>query len=63
MIVLYYGEGDVVATWKEEIEKLEKCPQRQDSVKNQVKDLILVANKLGFYDAADYLRTAFRILK
>lgn len=30
--------------------------QRQDSVIDQLKDLRLFANKLGMYDAADYLQ-------
>jgi hypothetical protein len=30
--------------------------QRQDSTIDQLCDLILFANKLGFYDAADYLK-------
>ncbi len=29
---------------------------RQDSMTDQLKDLILVANRLGMYDAADFLR-------
>jgi len=43
--------------WKDELEKIAVCPQRQDSTKEQLQDLILVANRLGFYDAADYLLT------
>jgi hypothetical protein len=34
----------------------EKLPQRQDSLAEQLRDLRLVANKLGMYDAADYIR-------
>lgn len=41
--------------WFSEVLKMGQCPQRQDSLNNQLTDLILVANKLGFYDAADYL--------
>lgn len=42
-------------TWQEEIKNIHQCPQRQDALNNQLRDLIPVANKLGFYDAADYL--------
>jgi hypothetical protein len=31
-------------------------PQRQDSLYDQLKDLIPLANKEGCYDAADYIR-------
>ncbi len=31
-------------------------PQRQDSIKDQFVDLITMANKMGCYDAADFLR-------
>lgn len=30
-------------------------PQRQDSVADQLADLRLIANRLGFYDAADVI--------
>lgn len=42
--------------WKEEAAKIEQCPQRQDGTDDQLRDLIGIANKLGFYDAADYLK-------
>lgn len=42
--------------WRKELNKVNICPQRQDSVKDQMKDLIVIANKFGLYDAADYLR-------
>lgn len=45
--------------WKEEMKKVEQCSQRQDSTAEQMKDLHTVANKLGFYDAADYIRQNF----
>jgi hypothetical protein len=41
--------------WKLEVEKIKHCPQRQDSAHAQLVDLIQVANKLGFYDAADVI--------
>jgi len=31
-------------------------PQRQDSVSDQLADLRLIANRLGFYDTADAIR-------
>lgn len=48
--------GDSFANWKEFIDSAPKFRQRQDAMNNQLKDLYYVANKLGFYDAADYLR-------
>lgn len=43
--------------WKEELEKVNKCPQRQDSTLAQLNDLIIIANKFGFYDASDFLKS------
>lgn len=37
------------------IDTLPKQVQRQDSLQDQLVDLLVVANKLGMYDAADYL--------
>lgn len=50
-----------VPNWKTELEKIdsENCPQRQDSLSNQMYDLYHIANKFGFYDAADYIRRTF----
>jgi hypothetical protein len=45
-----------MVNWKEEMEKVEKCPQRQDSTLDQLTDLYSVATKLGFYDAGDVIR-------
>lgn len=42
--------------WKETIDRLDSFPQRQDSTLDQLEDLVYVANKLGFYDAADYIK-------
>jgi hypothetical protein len=33
-----------------------KLTQRQDALNNQLIDLMLVANRLKMYDAADYLK-------
>lgn len=46
-----------MSDWKTELEKLNQCSQRQDSTNDQLKDLIRFANKLGFYDASDLLKT------
>ena len=47
--------------WKTELKKVdqENCPQRQDSLFDQMYDLYSIANKFGFYDAADYIRKTF----
>lgn len=38
-----------------DLSKLPVWPQRQDSVSEQLSDLRLIANRLGFYDAADVI--------
>lgn len=45
-----------LSTWKEEIKKINPCNQRQDSTLDQLRDLHYIANLLGFYDAADFLK-------
>ncbi|MGG4495641.1 hypothetical protein [Brevibacillus reuszeri] len=45
-----------MVNWKDEIQKIEQCPQRQDAALDQLSDLYFVANKLGFYDAADLIK-------
>lgn len=42
--------------WLKELTKVTQCPQRQDSVVDQLKDLYTIANRFGFYDVADYIR-------
>ena len=37
------------------LKNVEKQPQRQDSLIAQLKDLIVVANKLGMYNASEYI--------
>jgi hypothetical protein len=44
------------SNWKSELEKVQVCPQRQDCLQDQLKDLRQIANKFGFYDAADFLK-------
>lgn len=48
--------GVILANWKDEIDKINTCEPRQDSAKEQLRDLHDVANKLGFYDAADVIK-------
>ena len=42
--------------WRTELTKLKDCPQRQDSTVDQLRDLHKFACKLGFYDAADFIK-------
>lgn len=49
----------VKSDWQTEINKIVPCYQRQDSLTEQMQDLYIVANKLGFYDGADYIREVF----
>lgn len=46
--------------WRTELDKINKCPQRQDSLNDQLRDLRIIANRFGFYDAADYLRDVLK---
>jgi len=50
---------EIVPMWKDELMKVEQCPQRQDSLTDQMIDLHFIANKFGLYDAADYIRRVF----
>jgi hypothetical protein len=47
--------------WRIELRKIDQknCPQRQDSLFHQMRDLHAIANTFGFYDAADYIRKTF----
>ena len=42
-----------------DFEGIPELPQRQDSLNDQLEDLIAVANRLGMYDASDFLRARF----
>lgn len=60
IVSLEIRKGDEIMTsWQEEIKKVNECPQRQDSTTEQMIDLYSVANKLGFYDAADFIKLTF----
>jgi len=48
-----------MAIWKEELNNVKQCPQRQDSLTDQLKDLYQIANKFGLYDAADFVRKLY----
>jgi hypothetical protein len=52
--------GSNWSDWQTELVKLKDCPQRQDSTQEQLKDLYKFACKLGFYDAADFLKSYCR---
>lgn len=45
----------IPSKWFREILEIEQCEQSQEALNDQLLHLVLVANKLGFYDAADYL--------
>lgn len=55
-LVLLDNENNEVPKWKEFIDNVDKLTQRQDSTVEQLNDLIYVANKLGFYDASDWIK-------
>ena len=44
-------------TWRDFYKTMPQFQQRQDSTQEQLQDLYNVANKLGFYDAADFLKS------
>jgi len=39
-----------------QIDQLPRWPQRQDSLTDQLRDLVIVADLLGMHDAADFIR-------
>ncbi len=43
------------ADLKKVLEGIPTLPQRQDALADQLQDLAAVANRLGMYDAADFL--------
>ncbi|WP_324069506.1 MAG: hypothetical protein RSE15_02995 [Flavobacterium sp.] len=42
--------------WLREFIKINQCPQREDALENQLKDLSLVAEKLGMYYASHFIK-------
>ena len=52
-------KDEFISFWKEQLKKVYQCPQRQDSITDQMIDLNYIANKFGFYDAADYIKRVF----
>jgi hypothetical protein len=54
--ITFPPDSKKLSTWREEIKKVTQCAQRQDSTFDQLHDLAIIANKFGFYDAADYLK-------
>jgi len=45
----------------DQLENIPQLVQRQDSLNSQLNDLCLVANRLGMYDASDYIRKLISI--
>jgi hypothetical protein len=43
-------------TWRNALRKIGRLPIRQDSVTQQLQDLIIVADRFGFSDAVVYLK-------
>lgn len=43
--------------WKESLKQIAPLRQRQDSLKDQLTDLITIAQHFGLYDAADFIKT------
>jgi len=52
-------KNESISMWKKELKKVEQCPQRQDSLVEQMYDLYAIANKFGLYDAADSIKRRF----
>ncbi len=42
--------------WLREFIKINQCPQREDALEFQLKDLSLVAEKLGMYYASHFIK-------
>jgi len=52
-------KDELISMWKEQLKKVKQCPQRQDSLVEQMYDLHAIANKFGLYDAADSIKRRF----
>ncbi len=46
--------------WLREFIKINQCPQREDALENQIKDLCLVAEKFGMYYASHFIKNYFK---
>lgn len=51
----YESQGDIVLDARI-VARAGVVPQSQESLVDQLRDLISLANRFGLYDAADYLR-------
>lgn len=47
---------EFIPTWKKELEKVKQCPQRQDSMIDQLFDLTEISTTLGFVEASNHLK-------
>ncbi|NHN26799.1 hypothetical protein FIA58_014025 [Flavobacterium jejuense] len=47
--------------WLKEIEKINQCPQRKDSLENQLKDLCLAGEKLGLVYASHFIKNYYNL--
>lgn len=52
----YYEYEQNKNSIKVELEKVNQCPQNQDSLNTQLIILYHIANKFGLYDAADFIK-------
>jgi len=46
--------------WLREFIKINQCPQREDSLENQLNDLCLVAEKLGLVHASRFIKNYYK---
>jgi hypothetical protein len=49
-------ESDYIPMWKAELDKVNQCPVSKDNQTQQLTNLQQIANRFGFYDAADFLK-------
>ena len=52
-----------MSDFKAVLSAMPKQPQRQDATNDQLRDLKMVANKLGMYDAADVIQNILDRIK
>lgn len=52
-----------MSDFKTALAAIPKLPQRQDATNDQLRDLKMVANKLGMYDAADVIQNILDRIK